>query len=62
MKKRFFSTVLVLIIVLSMLPVPTMAASSQSENVINAITNYISVNNTSFKSSYNGRAWGCFAF
>lgn len=62
MKKRFFSALSVLIFVLSFLPMPVMATSSQEENVIYEITKYISDNNKSFKSGYKGKAWGCFAF
>lgn len=59
--KKMFSIILALCLLLSILPVPAMA-SNQSDIVANTIVNYISSNHKAFKSSYGGKAWGCWAF
>lgn len=62
MKKRLLSLSLAICLMLTMLPTTATAATNQSEIVKNAITYYISKYNSSFGSSYNGKAWGCCAF
>lgn len=60
MKKRVISFTITICILFSLNAVPAEAASSQTEVVINAITSYAA--QKTFKSSYCGQAWGCFAF
>ena len=60
MKKNLLSIVLVICMLFSLFAIPAEAASNQTETVINAITSYVAQN--TFKSSYRGKAWGCFAF
>lgn len=59
--KKTLSIVLAICLLLSILPMPAMA-SNQSDTVANTIVNYIASNHKSFRSSYGGRAWGCWAF
>lgn len=60
MKKQMISILLAMCMLMSFAPISF--AVDQSDAVVSAITNYISNNSTSFKSSYNRKAWGCFAF
>lgn len=60
MRKKQISIILALCMLFAWGPTPVEAVSNQSEIVTNAITNYVS--QKTFKSSYYGKAWGCFAF
>lgn len=59
--KKLLSIVLALCLLLSVLPTTAMA-SNQSDTVANTIVNYVASNHKTFKSSYGGKAWGCWAF